>query len=72
MAVGRVGTNYQDDVAILNAVEILRSGTGPKSGFQTVASRRVANPRAGIDIVIAKTGSNQFLHEEGFFVGAAA
>src|SRR5712691_4348174 len=31
----------------------------------------MADPRAGIDIVVAETAADQLLHKKGFFIGAA-
>jgi hypothetical protein len=69
--VGRVCADDHDYVGLFDAVEILRAGRRPECRLQSIASRRVTNTRAGIDIVVAETGANQFLDEEGFLVGAA-
>ena len=59
------------DVGVLDRVEILRAGRGAEGGRQAVAGRRVADARAGIDVVVAEAGADQLLHQIGFFVGAA-
>ena len=71
MPVGRVGADDHDHVGIFDRVEILRAGRGAIRGLQPVAGRRVADPRASIDIVVAEGGADQLLHQEGLFVGAA-
>ena len=43
----------------------------PKVVLEAVAGRRVADARAGVDIVVAEAGADQLLHQIGFFVGAA-
>ena len=72
MTIGGVRTNNQDDIAVLDTVKILRSGAGTKSGFEAISGRRMAYTRAGIDVIVTKTGTYKLLHEEGFFIGAAA
>src|SRR4030095_8248524 len=44
---------------------------GAEGGLQAVAGRRVADARAGIDVVVAEGGADQLLHQVSFFVGAA-
>jgi hypothetical protein len=70
MGVGRIGADHHDDIGMLDRVEILRAGRGAEGGRQTIAGRRMADPGAGVDIVVAKTGADQLLHQVGFFVGA--
>lgn len=72
MTIGGVRTNDQDDIAVLDTVKILCSGAGTKSGFEAISGRRMAYARAGIDVIVTKTGTYKLLHEEGFFIGAAA
>ena len=52
-------------------VEILRAGRGAEGRLQAIAGRRVADARAGIDIVVAEAGADQLLDEIGLLVGAA-
>ena len=70
--VGRVGADHEDHVRLHHRVEILRARAGPERGLEAIAGRRVAHPRAGIDIVRSEPGAHQLLHEEGFLIGAAA
>ena len=71
MRVGRIGADHHDDVGLLDRIEILRAGRGAEGRAQAVAGRRMADARAGIDIVVAEAGAHQLLHQEGFLVGAA-
>jgi hypothetical protein len=71
MRIGRVGTDNQDHIRFIDRVEILGSGGRAESGPKAIAGRRMADPRAGIDIVVAETGANELLDEVGLFVGAA-
>ena len=54
VAVGRVGADDHDHVGMLDRVEILGAGRGAEGGLEAIAGRRVADPRAGIDIVVAE------------------
>ena len=71
MAVGRVGADHDDHVGVLDAVEILRAGGGAEGLAQTVAGRRMADPGAGVGVVVAERGAGQLLHQVGFLGGAA-
>src|SRR5690606_34724527 len=72
VGVGRVGADHHHHVGVHDRIEVLRAGAGAERGLQAVAGRRVADARAGIDVVGAEAGADQLLHEEGFLVGAAA
>ena len=72
MAIGRIGADDDDDVSGHHAVEILGAGRGAEGGLQAVTGRRVADARAGIDIVVAEAGTDQLLDEEGLLIGAPA
>ena len=61
----------QDHVGLLDRLEVLRAGRRAEGRLQAVAGRRMADARAGVDVVVAEAGAHQLLHEEGFFVGAA-
>ena len=71
VAIGRVGADDHDHVGLLDRIEVLRAGRGAVGGLQPVAGRRMAHPRAGIDIVVAEGRAHELLHQEGLFVGAA-
>ncbi len=67
----RVGADDDDDVGIHDAVERLRAGRRAERLLEPVTRRRVADARAGIDIVVAEGRAHQLLHDEDFLVGAA-
>ncbi len=71
MRVGRVGADHDDHVGLLDRDEILRAGGGAEGRLQAVAGRRVADPGAGVDIVVAEGGAHQLLDEVCLLVGAA-
>ena len=51
--------------------EILGAGRRSVSLAQAVAGRRMADARAGVDVVVAERGADQLLHQKRFLVGAA-
>ena len=55
----------------VDRLEILRAGGRAERRLQAVAGRRVADARAGVDVVVAEGGAHQLLHEVGLLVGAA-
>ena len=71
VAVGRVGADDHDHVGLLDGVEVLRAGRGAEGRLQAVAGGRVADPGAGVDVVVAEAGADQLLDQEGLLVGAA-
>ena len=71
MAVGRIGADDHDHVGLHDRIEILRAGRFAERVLQAVAGRRMADARAGVDVVVAETGAHELLHEIGFLVGAA-
>ena len=71
MRVGRVGADDDDHVGLLDRHEILRAGGGAEGRLQPVACRGMANPRAGIDVVVLEGSAHQLLDEIGLLVGAA-
>ena len=71
MPVGRVGADDHHDIGMIDAVEILGAGRGAEGGLQAIAGRRMADARAGVDVVVAKTLPHQLLDEIGLLVGAA-
>ena len=71
MAVRRVGADDDGDVRLLDGIEVLRAGRGAEGGLEAVARRRMADTRAGIDIVVAEALAHQLLHQVGLLVGAA-
>ena len=71
MRIGRVGADDQHHVGFPNRVEILRAGGRAERRLQAIARRRMADARAGVDIVVAEGRADHLLHHEGLFVGAA-
>ena len=71
MRIGGVRADDQNDIGLHHAVKILRACRGAISLFQAIAGGRVANARAGIDVVVGKGGAHQFLHHPDFLCGAA-
>jgi hypothetical protein len=71
MGVGRIGADHHDDVGLVDRLEILRARGCAEGLFETVAGRRVADARAGVDVVVAEAGADQLLDEKHLFVGAA-
>src|SRR5580700_8117041 len=67
----RVSPDDERYVGVLHRVEILRAGRGAVSLAEAIAGRRMADPRAGIDVVVAERRADQLLNQEGFLVGAA-
>ena len=70
--VGRVGADDDDHVGLLDAVEILRARAGAERRLQPVTRGRMADPRAGVGVVVAKHRADHLLDEEGLLVGAPA
>ena len=71
MPVGWIGADDDRDVSVLDGIEILRSRRSAECRLETIAGGRMADPGAGIDIVVAEAGAHQLLHQEGLFVRAA-
>ena len=71
MAVSWVSANHQGQIGVLDGVEILSAGRLTQGLLQSVSGGRVANPRAGVDIVIGKRSAHQLLDQESFLVGTA-
>ena len=71
MSVGRIGADDDHDIRFVDGLEILRAGRGAEGLRQAEASRRMANARAGVDVVVAEPGANHLLNQEHFLVGAA-
>ena len=71
MAVGRVGADHHDHVGGVDRLEVLRAGRGAEGLLQAVAGRRVADPGAGVDVVVAERGPHHLLDDVDLLVGAA-
>src|SRR3546814_12739611 len=72
MAIGGVCADDKDNVRLADAVEILRAGRRSEGGLQPIAGGRVADARAGIDIIVADALAYQLLNQKSLFVSAAA
>ena len=68
---GRIGADDHDDVGVLDGVEVLRAGRRAVGLAEAIAGRRMADARAGIDVVVAEAGADELLHQERLFIGAA-
>src|SRR5690606_37481477 len=66
-----VGAHDDDHVSEHDGVEGLRAGRFAQRGLEAIAGGRVADARAGVDVVGAEGRAHQLLHQVGFFVGAA-
>ena len=71
MPVGGIGADHEYDVGLHHRVEVLRTGRLAESMFQAIAGGGMTDAGAGVDVVVAETGSHQLLHEVSFLVGAA-
>src|SRR5580704_8369126 len=71
MGVGRIGADDDHNIRLVYRLEILRTRRGAEGFGEAEAGRRVANARAGVDVVVAESGANHLLNEEHFLVGAA-
>ncbi len=67
---GGIGADHDDDVGVPAFVEGGRHGRRADAFHQGRDRRRVAKPRAVIDIVGAEAGAHQFLEQVGLFVRA--
>src|SRR5450631_3338029 len=64
MPIRGVCPDNHDDIGLVHRIEILGSRRRAKSGPEAIAGRRMADPRASVDIVITETGSDQFLNDK--------
>ena len=71
MALGRIRADHHDDVGLEHRIEILGAGRRAEGGLESIAGRRMADARAGIDVVVAEGRAHQLLHQVRFLVGAA-
>ena len=71
MGVGRIGADHDHDIRFFDRLEILRAGRRAEGLREAEAGRRVADARAGVDVVVAESGANHLLNQEHFLVGAA-
>ena len=71
VGLGGVRAHHQHHIGMRHRGEGLGAGGFPQGRFQAIARRRVADAGAGVDIVVAKTGPHQLLHQVDLLVGAA-
>ncbi len=71
MPVRRVGADHHDDIGLFDRAEILRACRRAEGLGQAIAGGRMADARAGIDIVVVESGAHHLLHHIDFLVGAA-
>ena len=64
MTVGRVGADDDDHVRLHDRIERLRAGGFADRVLQAIAGRRMADARAGVDVVVAEGGAHELLDEE--------
>lgn len=71
MGIGRVGADDQHDIGLFDTLEVLGTGRGAKGLAEAIAGGRMADARAGIDIVVAEGGADHLLDGKHLFIGAA-
>ena len=71
MRVRWIAADDEDDVGFIDGVEILCARRRAEGLAQSIAGRRMANSRASVDIVVAKTAADKLLNEIGLFGRAA-
>ena len=71
MPVGGVRADHHDDVGLRDRLEVLGAGRLTERLLEPVTRRRVADPRAGVDVVVAERGAHHLLDDVDLFVGAA-
>ena len=71
VSVGGVGADEQHDVGLIDGLEVLRARGRAERLLEPVASGRVADACAGVDVVVAERGAHHLLDDVDLFVGAA-
>jgi hypothetical protein len=66
MRLGGTGADDHDHVGVLHRDELLRARGFAHGVFQAVAGGRMADARAGVDVVGAEGRAHQLLHQERF------
>lgn len=72
VGVGGVGADHQHHVGLHHRVETLGAGGLAQGLLQAITGGGMADPRAGVDVVVAEGRAHQFLDQVRLFVGAAA
>ena len=70
VGVGGVGADDEHDVGLLDRREVLGAGRGAEGVVQAVAGGGVADPRAGVDVVVAERRPHHLLDDVDLLVGA--
>ncbi len=70
--VGRVGSDQQDHVGLVDGAEVLGAGGGAEGLLEAVSRRGVTHPRTGVDVVVAERRPDHLLDDVDLLVGAAA
>ena len=71
MALGDVRADQHDHVALHDRSERLRAGGFAKRVLEAITGRRMADPGAGVDVVVAEARAHQLLDQERLLVAAA-
>ena len=71
MPFGGIRADHHDHVRLGHRVEVLGAGGGAERLLQAVAGGRMADPGAGVHVVVAEGGAHHLLHHPHFLVGAA-
>ena len=70
MALGGIRADDHDDVRLQHRIEVLARGACTHRGRKPELSRRVADSRTVVDVVVAERGAHEFLRQEDFLVRA--
>ena len=60
MRIGRIAPMIEYDVGLVDRIEILRAGRGAEGLVEAIAGRRVADARAGVDVIVAEAARTSF------------
>ena len=71
MGIGGIGADDYEDVGFVDALEILGPGRGSQGRLETITCRRMADPGAGVDVVVVERRTDHLLDYEHLFIGAA-
>ena len=66
-----IRADHENHVRLHHRVEVLRARRLAERVLEAVARGRMADARAGVDVVVAEAGAHELLHEVGFLVRAA-
>jgi hypothetical protein len=63
VALERVGADHEDGAGLLDVVEAVGGGARPQHRLERLGARRVADPRATVDVVCAEDDPRELLGE---------